>query len=424
MSRSRYLLQAEGLEAGYGATSVLAGVDLRVPAKGILGILGPSGVGKSTLLRTLSRWNEALPAFWTRGRVALLGEDLLTLPAAEVHQRLALLTQKMRLATATVLDNVIADIRPPHAIGHEEKLRLARRVLEPEELWEPTRDRLADPVSTLAIGAQRALAIARLTAGAPLCLLVDEPLRDVDAAARDQIERQLVRAGRERAVLLVTHNQAEARRLCDEVALLVDGQIVEAARAETFFAGPTTSLGRDFVRYGNCWPEHPRTRRAAPPEGRIPSGFYWVERRRLGGVPQPGLLSSLTAELQGLSDLGCTRLVTLTEAPLDDAGELARLGIESLHFPIPDMGVPELGAGAALANETAHRVARGEVVVFHCRGGLGRTGTLLAATLVAQGENAVKAIDRVRSANRMAIQTDEQAAFVGRVESYLKSIGV
>jgi|CXWL01.1.fsa_nt_gi atypical dual specificity phosphatase len=423
MNREGALLQAEGLEAGYGATSVLAGVELRVPAKGILGILGPSGVGKSTLLRTLSRWNEALPAFWTRGRVSLLGEDLFTLPIADVRERLALLTQKLRLASATVLDNVIADLRPHQAIPYEEKVNLARQVLEPAELWEQNRDRLGLPVSTLAIGEQRAVAIARLLAGSPLCLLVDEPLRDVDAAAQGQIERQLVRAGRDRAVLLVTHNQAEARRLCAEVALLVDGQIVEASRAQEFFAGPRTSLGKDFVRYGNCWPEHPRARRAAPPERRIPNGFYWVEPGRLGGVPQPGLLTSLTGELEGLAELGCTRLVTLTEAPLAAGDELARLGIRATHFPIPDMGVPDLAAGAALARETAEQLGRGEVVVFHCRGGLGRTGTLLAATLVAQGENAVKAIDRVRSANRMAIQTDEQAAFVGQVERFFDSSG-
>ena len=124
------LIRVEGLSAGFQSKVVVHEASLEVPERGIFGLMGPAGVGKSTLLRTLGRWNDALPSFWVRGKVELAGEDLLReMPLEEARRRVPLLAQKARLYTATVLENAIAAIRGEQQLTLWEKRDLAYRAL-------------------------------------------------------------------------------------------------------------------------------------------------------------------------------------------------------------------------------------------------------------------------------------------------------
>ena len=95
-------------------------------------------------------------------------------------------------------------------------------------------------------------------------------------------------------------------------------------------------------------------------------------------------------------------------------------GVEILRFAIPDMGVPEEAESEryrAFVDDVADRLRGGKNAVVHCRGGLGRTGTVAACVLVALGRHSAdEAIDAVRKAREGTIQTDEQEDFVRRFE--------
>jgi len=81
---------------------------------------------------------------------------------------------------------------------------------------------------------------------------------------------------------------------------------------------------------------------SVPPAYLGPSGFEWLLPGRLGGTARPGLLHSIDADLAALSRMGATHLVTLTDEWEAPADALAREGLAGRHFPIPDMGVPDL----------------------------------------------------------------------------------
>lgn len=444
-------LSVRALDAGYGDRTVLQGICLEVPDRGVFGLLGPAGAGKSTLLRTLSRWNDALPSFWRRGEVHLDGEDVLAEPQPDAaRRRLSLLVQKGRLYTATVLENAIADSRPDHPLARQGKLDLARRVMVPWGLWEELEGRLDAPVVDLSIGQQRRLAVARLLASEPRFLLLDEPARDLSDDEPDRMLDLLTAAARRLPLLLCTHNQAFARRIADRVCLLAGGRVVECATAEEFFDEPRTREGRDYRRLGNCWPTLHPTGEAPDPEGggaeeaveepveeavqsgergaaevtpgvrpRRPSELHWVVEGRLGGCQQPGLLGSLEEELAGLTSLGCDLLVSLREE-VPAADRVRAHGMEAIHFPIVDMGVPEPAAAADLCRRLWDHLDGGGRVVLHCKAGLGRTGTLLACMLVHRGAHPVRAVEEVRSVNPRYIQSDAQFAFIETFASFLR----
>jgi ADP-ribosyl-[dinitrogen reductase] hydrolase len=127
----------------------------------------------------------------------------------------------------------------------------------------------------------------------------------------------------------------------------------------------------------------------------------------------------LREDLRSLAaDHGARVLVTLLErgelAELGDVGLAARrAGLEWVHFPIPDMWIPaDAAAAARLVARLNASLERGECVVVHCWGGLGRAGTIAACCLVARGVEPKRAISVVRASRPGAVQSIEQELFV------------
>jgi atypical dual specificity phosphatase len=95
-------------------------------------------------------------------------------------------------------------------------------------------------------------------------------------------------------------------------------------------------------------------------------------------------------------------------------------GLYSIHFPITDMDVPTEDAAARLCSQLADLIAAGKSVGFHCKAGLGRTGTMLACQLIWEGTPADIALTQVRAVEPAWVQSDKQVAFLGRFDKWLQ----
>ncbi|NOR62453.1 MAG: hypothetical protein GQ535_08180 [Rhodobacteraceae bacterium] len=138
-----------------------------------------------------------------------------------------------------------------------------------------------------------------------------------------------------------------------------------------------------------------------------PDGFCWLHVGRLGGMPKPDKKA-----LKALGQLHIRLLVSLTQEWQPDAALVKSYGIESLYAPIPDFQPPSLEQAAQICREVSAYTARGEAVVFHCRAGKGRTGTLLAAMQIWAGNTAAEAIAETRARNGSWIETQGQLDFL------------
>lgn len=421
------LLRVNDLDVGYGTRVVLRRVNLAVPARGLMALMGPSGVGKSTLLRTIGRWNDAQPAFWATGEIWLRQENILRTETVEqVHRHIPMVPQKARLYTGSVLDNALAgrpEPPPPTAIDRE---HLAYQVFHPWGLWDEFAPLLHKPVMALSMAAHKKILIARLLTREADGLLIDEPLRDVAVAEEGTLMALLRQIAARRMVLMVTHNKNEARHLCHTVCLITGDSVVEVTPAEEFFACPRTELGREFLRSGSCWPRAATDSKelllsVAAPGPRMsfrpPREFHWVIMGLLGGMQYPGLLGDVDEDLAGLRHLGVRVLVSLTEAPFD-AARLQAFHIQGAHYPVVDMSIPTLPQAEAMCRYIAALVDAQQATVLHCKAGLGRTGTMLACVLVYRGMDAMRAIEAVRTVKPGYIQTDGQLEFVATFADY------
>jgi atypical dual specificity phosphatase len=425
------LIRIDRLSVGFESNVVLKEVSVDVPRRGVLGIMGPAGVGKSTLLRTLGRWNDLLPSFWAHGNVWFDGQELLQdLDRELVRRRVALLVQKARLYTATILDNAIAEVHTTRPLRFSQKRELAHEALAPLGLWDELEPLLNEEVLSLPLATQRKLSIARLLAGGAQCFLADEPLRDLEDGAVKDLSRFIHDVSGRLPIVMVTHNQKEARELCDTICLMTAGRVIEVTPSSQFFSRPKTALGAQFLEFGSCWPrqgqppgdEHTKPAWEPAAQERVPrpGGLHWVIVGTLGGMQQPGLLREMEEDLRALARLGCLRLVSLTEERMLPE-TLEQYGISGEHFPMPDMGVPSLEDAETLCKQVSTWMDDGTPTVFHCKAGLGRTGTMLACTLVYRGDSPVRAIDEVRSINPFYIQSRAQLDFITRFAHHLSA---
>ena len=242
-------ISIRNLSVFYGDLQVLKDIDLDIPAKKITVIIGPSGCGKTTLLKSLNRLLDDSEGVRIRGRVVLDGEDIYA-PKTEVtriRKKMGLLSQKPQVLPMSIRDNVAYGPRIHGLRSRRELDRVVGNYLKLAGLWEEVKDRLDDPASTLSVGQQQRLCLARGLAVEPEIILGDEPTSALDPASSQNVERRLMELKRDYTVVVVTHILRQARRIADYLAFLYLGELVEHGPAAEVFSDPKDPRTRAYL---------------------------------------------------------------------------------------------------------------------------------------------------------------------------------
>ena len=231
-------LSIQSLTKSYGELAIVKGVSLDVAEGEFLSLLGPSGCGKTTILRMVA---GLLPP--SGGRILIGGADVTALPPNK--RDIGLVFQSYALFPhMTVFDNIAFGLRRQAVKGTE----LDRRVMEALDQVRLTQMRDRYP-RQLSGGQQQRVALARSIAPKPGILLFDEPLSNLDAQLREEMQIEIKRLQRELRLtsVFVTHDQHEAMSLSDRICLLEQGAIRQIGTPEDIYFTPANGFVAGFV---------------------------------------------------------------------------------------------------------------------------------------------------------------------------------
>ena len=230
-------VEFDGVTFAYGEEPVLEDVSLRLEPGRVLGLLGRTGSGKTTMTRLLFRLYD--PA---SGVVRVGGEDIRRMAVTELRQHISMVTQDVRLFHGTVRDNLTF---------FDETIPDGRLMEVIDELrMRPWLDSLPDGLDTrllseggLSAGEAQLLAFARVFLKGSGVLILDEASSRLDRSTEQMIERAVDRLVRDRTVIVIAHHLATVRR-CDEIVIMEHGRIVEHGGRLELAVDETTRFAR------------------------------------------------------------------------------------------------------------------------------------------------------------------------------------
>ena len=246
------IITVNDLNLWYGQTQALKNISLEIPEKSITALIGPSGYGKSTFLKTLNRMNDLIPGVKITGEVLYHGENIFESEVNNLRKEVGMVFQKPNPFPMSIYDNIAYGPRT-HGIRNKAQLdEIVEKALRGAAIWDEVKDRLKKNALGMSGGQQQRLCIARALAVEPEVLLMDEPTSALDPISTSRIEDLAMELKEKYTIVIVTHNMQQAVRISDQTAFFLLGDLVEYGSTEEMFSQPRDKRTEDYItgRFG------------------------------------------------------------------------------------------------------------------------------------------------------------------------------
>jgi phosphate transport system ATP-binding protein len=255
-------IETRGVNLFYGDFHAVEDVTMTIEPNKVTALIGSSGCGKTTFLRSLNRMHELTPGARVEGEVTLDGEGIYDprVDPVAVRRLIGMVFQQPNpFPTMSIYDNVAAGLTlNAKRISKTQKDGVVERSLRGAHLWEEVKDRLDKPGGSLSGGQQQRLCIARAIAVEPEVLLMDEPCSALDPVATLAVEDLIGELKSRYTIVIVTHNMQQAARASDVTAFFnldatgKPGHLVEMGPTQAMFTNPGKQETEDYVsgRFG------------------------------------------------------------------------------------------------------------------------------------------------------------------------------
>ncbi|MCL4140904.1 UNVERIFIED_CONTAM: hypothetical protein GTU68_037416 [Idotea baltica] len=243
----------ENFSAWFDQHCAVSQLNVEIPAREITCIAGPSGSGKSTILRSLNRINETVEGFRTEGSIKIEDSDLIDdyPDLTELRSKVGMVFQKPCVFPRSIRENVLFGIRG-EKLNSAERSKIVMESLCSVALWTEVEHRLDQPATSLSLGQQQRLCIARTLAVNPDILLLDEPTASVDPVSARAIEDLVLSLKKHFTIIMVTHNIQQAKRIADNLLFVCNGQLIEGGPKDFMFSCSAKEKTRTFLNEDFC----------------------------------------------------------------------------------------------------------------------------------------------------------------------------
>ncbi|HWB53266.1 MAG TPA: ABC transporter ATP-binding protein [Tepidisphaeraceae bacterium] len=229
----------------FGSIAALWGINLEIKGGELFFLLGPSGCGKTTLLRIIAGLERP-----TEGRVSFDGEDVTDMPTE--RRNAVMCFQGYALWPHMTVEQNVGFGLNVRGIDRNERKQRVGEILQ----WMKMQEYASVRPSQLSGGQQQRVALARALVTEPRCLLLDEPLSNLDAQLRQEMRAEIRRVCKERGVttIYVTHDQTEALSVADRIAVINQGHLEQVGTPAELYHRPANSFIAKFIGNANVTP--------------------------------------------------------------------------------------------------------------------------------------------------------------------------
>lgn len=243
------IFQLKDVSVSYGSRTILEKICLDIFENRILCIMGSSGTGKTTLLRTLNRMNDSFSGFQCRGSVLFETQNIYhqSVDPSWIRRKVGLVFQKPCVFPTSIRENLLFGIKHLKMRKKIDYEAITEENLRAVSLWDDVKDRLNHPAGELSQGQQQRLTIARALTVQPRVLLMDEPTASLDQQSVMAIEN-LVKSLKEKMTLvIVTHKEDQVQRIADDVVFMGEGKIRIRESVKSAFPVPSNFENEDLI---------------------------------------------------------------------------------------------------------------------------------------------------------------------------------
>ncbi len=242
------MLRTEHLTCGFGKHEILHDINLSIPSGKITAIVGQSGCGKTTLLKSFNRMIEEENGYM-KGDIFLDDENLKSISKEKLRSQIGMVFQQP-IAFPYSIEKNLTYILKYHGIRNKSELQdKVVECLKKAKLYDEVKDHLKGSALKLSGGQKQRLAIARSLCVNPDILLLDEPCSALDMKNTIAIEETLMELKEQYTFVIVTHNLTQAKRIADQIIFMNQGEILEMTDKDTFFEAPATELAKEQLQY-------------------------------------------------------------------------------------------------------------------------------------------------------------------------------
>lgn len=241
------IMEVKKLSIKVGSKYILKDVDLEIYENSVNTIVGPSGGGKSTLLRSLNRLIEMDPVFKIEGDIEFNGKSVFRYSDIGLRRQIGMVFQRPNPFPMSIYENVAFGIRLQGSVKKEKLDKMVKEALEEVGLYNEVKENLQRNASTLSGGQQQRLCIARALILRPQILMMDEPTSSLDPAAKSRIEDLMLDLKEKYTVVLVTHDIAQARKVSDYTAMIYNGRIVATGEGRELLEKDSSGSLKSFL---------------------------------------------------------------------------------------------------------------------------------------------------------------------------------
>lgn len=220
------MLNIENVSCRFGKQEILHDVTLQIPMGKITAIVGASGCGKTTLLKTCNRMIEEEGGSWS-GRITLGDTDIQSMSKEQLRTRVGMVFQHPISFPHSIEKNLSYVLKYHGVRSRQQREEQIRDCLQKAGLYEEVRDHMKMQAQKLSGGQKQRLAIARSLCVNPQVLLLDEPCSALDQKNTLEIEKTLLKLKGNYTFVIVTHNLEQADRIADYIVHMEAGRITE-----------------------------------------------------------------------------------------------------------------------------------------------------------------------------------------------------